>query len=801
MKSSLNRKRKASLIEEAAVFAVLASVAPVSPAVAWAVNVERPEAAQPFQSRAGFQDLSETSIASVSSEDGTLYFDSLAEAVGAAVDGDLVTLLKDVEVNQPITVAHNITLLLDGNTVTNRVSGERAFIVTGTGFTVDGTAEGSAMVIPEANTGSYGFVKVAAPAKVTLDGGEYTGDTDNGAFVKIVHNDSIDASGSTVVMSNVSMSSNNRFFSTDTLSTSADVITLEVKGGTFDTTGQAFGSDVLYPSKIYFTGAQVTAGGGPCIEVCGPDATFEDCIFNVTNDSNPSHFQATAVSTSYGGVATINGGSYKSTGYGAYVYSSGGQIVINDGFVSGGVGALQADVDSQTYPTATSKIAVYGGTTDGRWAANGEKATLTAAGGTHTSDTFSNYLVDGAAVRREGIGGSITYSVYGSEAEALASLGGGYSVEINGHTWIFDTREEAADAAGNAGDDEPDITLNHVVTFDDRGNQTKAIVADGSATMRPSDPVRAGYVFQGWFTSEGQLFEFSSPVTSDITLTARWRAVPVIVPKPTYSIAVSDTDNGTVKVSPERATAGTDMTIEATPDEGFEVSAVVVTDKDGKDVEVTASRDGTWSFEMPSGGATVTVEFACDGGELCPSRGLVDVIKGEWHHAPVDWAVSTGLMSGYDDGSDTFGPDDELTRAQLAQMLYNQADKPASDGDVSQFSDCSNGAWYAPAVSWAAGEGLLKGYDGQGTFGPDDVLTREQLAVVFWRIAGEPAADADLSAFPDGSETDSWARDAVEWAISTGLLQGYDDTGELDPTGDITRAQAATVFMREAKAE
>ncbi|WP_158095304.1 S-layer homology domain-containing protein [Collinsella sp. An2] len=276
---------------------------------------------------------------------------------------------------------------------------------------------------------------------------------------------------------------------------------------------------------------------------------------------------------------------------------------------------------------------------------------------------------------------------------------------------------------------------------------------------------------------------------------------PVIPSKPTYSATVAESEHGAVKVSPERAKAGDGVTITATPDEGFKVSKVSVADKDGKDVKVAANADGTYSFEMPSGGATVTVEFACDGGELCPSHGLVDVDPGEWYHEAVDWAVSTGLMTGYDDGSHTFGPDDQLTRAQLAQILYNRAGKPAADGDVSQFSDCASGAWYAPAVSWAADRGLLKGYDGQGTFGPDDVLTREQLAIVFWRIAGEPAAEADLTQFPDGSETSPWAEGAVEWAVSTGLLQGYDNTGELDPAGDITRAQAATVFMREADAE
>ena len=276
---------------------------------------------------------------------------------------------------------------------------------------------------------------------------------------------------------------------------------------------------------------------------------------------------------------------------------------------------------------------------------------------------------------------------------------------------------------------------------------------------------------------------------------------PSVPSKPSYGASVAETENGTVKLSPERATAGTEVTVTATPDEGFEVAGVAVTDKDGRAVEVTANEDGTWSFEMPAGGATVTVLFACDGGELCPSAHLVDVDQDLWYHAAIDWAVEAGVMTGYDDGSNTFGPEDTLTRAQLAQVLYNQAGKPDADpADVAAFADCDGSAWYAKAIAWASSEGLMTGYDdGSGRFGPDDVLSREQLAVVFWRLAGSPDADADLSEFPDGADTSAWAEAAVEWAVSTGLIEGYAHNGELGPTDSLTRAQMATVLMREAQ--
>ena len=316
------------------------------------------------------------------------------------------------------------------------------------------------------------------------------------------------------------------------------------------------------------------------------------------------------------------------------------------------------------------------------------------------------------------------------------------------------------------------------------GSSREAIAISGGSFDRAPD---RAYLASGFVISQNADGTFS---------VAKYRP-PVIPPKPDYAITVPEAEHGKVTVDPERAKAGEEVTVAAEPDEGFEVASVTVTGKDGKAVEVTASADGTWTFEMPKGGATVEVAFACDGGELCPTAGLADVDQSKWYHLAVDWAVETGLMEGYE-GTGLFGTGDPLTRAQLAQMLYNRAGAPEVE-PADGFADVDAADWFAPAVAWASSEGLLTGY-GDGAFGPDDALTREQLAVVFWRMAGEPAAEADLSGFPDGDETSAWAVEAMEWAVSTGLLEGYTDTGRLDPAGDFTRAQAATVFFRQAEA-
>lgn len=349
----------------------------------------------------------------VSSEveiDGVPYH-TLGDAFESAKDGSTIVLTTDVEINEPISVDSSVNLDLNGHTITNNVEAERAFIVNSSAFTVDGTVEGSAMVIPETNTGSYGFIKVAVPSTITLNSGSYSGNTDDGAFVKVFHNDTLDASGSSVIFNGTTMTSNNRFFSTDTLTTSADTVALRVTDGTYTSEGQTFGLDILYPAKVVFERATVTAGTGPCIEVCGPAATFTDCTFTVTG-TNSNNFGTTAVAVSYGGTATIESGTYSASyGYGAYVYNSGGTIIINGGIVSGGNNAIRAD--ESTEEDYSSAIYVHGGNTVGSWFTNDAVvAPILVYGGTHTTDV-TDYLASGYEIQENDDG---TYTVVATTA-------------------------------------------------------------------------------------------------------------------------------------------------------------------------------------------------------------------------------------------------------------------------------------------------------------------------------------------------------------------------------------------------
>ena len=137
-----------------------------------------------------------------------------------------------------------------------------------------------------------------------------------------------------------------------------------------------------------------------------------------------------------------------------------------------------------------------------------------------------------------------------------------------------------------------------------------------------------------------------------------------------------------------------------------------------------------------------------------------------------------------------------LLRPALENLPAYVAGKPAADGDSvgDDFADCSPDDFYADAVAWAVDEGVFSGY-ANGTFGPSAAMSREQLCVVLWRMQGEPKGTADLSAFPDGSKTSTFAKDAVSWAVDEGLLQG-NAQGSLNPTGSLNRAEGATILMR-----
>lgn len=172
---------------------------------------------------------------------------------------------------------------------------------------------------------------------------------------------------------------------------------------------------------------------------------------------------------------------------------------------------------------------------------------------------------------------------------------------------------------------------------------------------------------------------------------------------------------------------------------------------------------------------------------------FVDVAPDAWYYSAVEYAYENGLMNGV--AADRFAPQTTLTRAMMAAVLYNL--DGASVGSDATFLDVEPGSWYVDAVNWAAGSGIANGFE-DGTFRPDEPLTREQMAAFLYNYAEYKGIDLtatdDLAAFTDADEVGTWAADVVKWAVGADILHGTSDT-TLAPKASASRAEVATVLM------
>ncbi len=171
---------------------------------------------------------------------------------------------------------------------------------------------------------------------------------------------------------------------------------------------------------------------------------------------------------------------------------------------------------------------------------------------------------------------------------------------------------------------------------------------------------------------------------------------------------------------------------------------------------------------------------------------FADVKNGEWYSEAVAYVYNKGMMNGTEKG---FEPNASTTRAMLVTMLYRLAGEPATG--AANFKDVAGGQWFSEAIAWAAANGVVNGYE-DGKFGPNDAITREQLALILYRYAQanglDVSAKGGLSNFSDGAKVSSWATEAMQWAVGAGIING--DAGALKPAGNATRAEVAMMIMR-----
>ena len=330
-----------------------------------------------------------------------------------------------------------------------------------------------------------------------------------------------------------------------------------------------------------------------------------------------------------------------------------------------------------------------------------------------------------------------------------------------------------------------------VVTYKNGEDVYAVQVVNGKASA-PDTPVKSGYRFVGWYNGNAK-WDFDTPVTENLTLTAKWEKIHTSAPSaPRYDVAVSDGAHGSVTVSPKSASKGSTVTVTVTPDKGYALETLSVTDKNGSALNLTDKGGGQYTFTMPSGPVTVTATFMDDNTML---NFFVDVPAGAYYYDAVLWAAEGGIVTGTD--AVHFSPDASCTRAQLVTFLWRAAGSPVVNYAMN-FTDVDSGAYYAEAVRWAASEKVVEGTTAE-TFAPDAAVTRAQVVTMLYRFAKAQGMDTTqggmaIREFDDFDAVPAYALEAMDWAVNAGVLKG--DNNRLLPQDNCTRARIVTMLYR-----
>ncbi len=242
------------------------------------------------------------------------------------------------------------------------------------------------------------------------------------------------------------------------------------------------------------------------------------------------------------------------------------------------------------------------------------------------------------------------------------------------------------------------------------------------------------------------------------------------------TVSASTASNGKVSLDKSTAKKGDTVTVTVTPDAGYQLDKLTITDAKGKTVDVTKKSDGKYTFTMPDSKVTITPTFSKIEDTKPSKNGFDDVASSDWFADAVKYVADKGLMNGTDDNQ--FSPNDTTTRGMLMTVLARYAGEDTTGGAT----------WYEKGMNWAKAKGVSDGTN------PNADITREQLVTMMYRYAGSPKADGKLDSFSDAASVSTYAADAMQWAVANGIVNG--SNGKLNPQNNATRAEVAAILMR-----
>ncbi len=404
-------------------------------------------------------------------------------------------------------------------------------------------------------------------------------------------------------------------------------------------------------------------------------------------------------------------------------------------------------------------------------------ATVAPENATNKNVTWSSNNEEVATV----VDGKVTAVTAGEATITVTTEDGGHTA-----TCAVTVREKPADS--------------FTVTFmDGETEHSKATVTSGQTVAKPTAPVKDGYTFTGWYTEDGAEYDFTAPVTADLTLYAGWEEIP----EP-ETVTVTFNTNGGSKIEAVTVEKGAKVNAPDAPTNGdfefdgwyidpactqpYDFDKAVTEDITlyagwkmvGPSVDHDDDKDEPEEPEEPTDPEEPGTDIEDPDTPLNPAPEFTDVADDFWGKEAIDYVVGEGLMNGTSET--TFAPNVTTTRAMLMTILARM------DG----VDTTGSNPWYQKGMEWAVAEGVSDGTNPEGT------ITREQLAVMLYRYAGSPESSGTALDCADADQISDWAYMGMHWAVSNGILSGKgNDT--LDPQGNATRAEIAQMLYNFSK--
>ena len=306
-------------------------------------------------------------------------------------------------------------------------------------------------------------------------------------------------------------------------------------------------------------------------------------------------------------------------------------------------------------------------------------------------------------------------------------------------------------------------------------NDIKVTEKDGKYTAQLPNATK-DYTFTAKYTGTDNYNDVEKTCVVKVTRKSSHSSSSGSSTTPTNTVSASTASNGKVALDKSTAKKGDTVTVTVTPDAGYQLDKLTVTDVKGKTVDVTKKSDGKYTFTMPDSKVTITPTFSKIEDTKPSKNGFDDVASSDWFADAVKYVADKGLMNGTDDNQ--FSPNASTTRGMLMTVLARYAGEDTTGGAT----------WYEKGMNWAKAKGVSDGTN------PNADITREQLVTMLYRYAGSPATNGSLDNFSDASTVSSYAVNAMQWAVANGIVNG--SNGKLNPQNNATRAQVAAILMR-----